>query len=262
MVTNRLEIPLRRVSGLRNVSSCWGSSLFVLGHAGGQLGLVLGASSITFLEVIDLAIFIIIYWLQAKYHAWKGKWRPIGKAGVSKRHEDSLGKSGKRYRNRHTSKKREDAGLYECTWYVSLEAQGDSSSGGNLSALLNIYSKSKAATCPVKRSASDANEVSIPCREHGKDELFVHCSAAGAISKNESAIIKAQLTWPRTEIQKDRLVFISKLQLGTGSMVCNCIFRVGNCHSVSFSFIIAKDAVCVNTLNYVVGNFYLNVGFD
>lgn len=49
------------------------SIIFVVGDVGGQLGLVLGASVITLLEVVDLVVCIIFFWLQSKYRSWKGK---------------------------------------------------------------------------------------------------------------------------------------------------------------------------------------------
>ena len=40
---------------------------YFTGDAGGQLGLVLGASFITLLEVIDLFVMVVVSWLKSKY---------------------------------------------------------------------------------------------------------------------------------------------------------------------------------------------------
>ena len=40
--------------------------VFVSGDAGGQLGLVLGASVVTILEFVDLLIFLAINWFRSK----------------------------------------------------------------------------------------------------------------------------------------------------------------------------------------------------
>lgn len=39
----------------------------LVGDAGGQLGLVLGASFITLLEVVDLFVMVVVSWLRSKY---------------------------------------------------------------------------------------------------------------------------------------------------------------------------------------------------
>ena len=48
---------------------------YFTGDAGGQLGLVLGASFITLLEVIDLFVMVVVSWLKSK----RSEERRVGK---------------------------------------------------------------------------------------------------------------------------------------------------------------------------------------